>query len=279
MSRSCKPKLSRSTPFPNELIDEAMPRLNDTQWRVLCVVVRQTLGWQDTQTGTRKIRDWLTQSQLKARTGRNAEALAAAIEALVGQGTLVVEDAAGHPLDEPRKRRAYRGRSYYRLADAWLHRIGLPEGSRYLTNVTNSVFRSEARKTEYVSSGKPNTTKEKQTKEKVLPLTNDESVEPFPAKVQEFIASFENTSQECLGIVTDTTVSPGQLASLKRLLRNNAGRDWKPYLQAFFRSDFEYVKQHRYALSAFLNTANVLLLMKPPSVATENSSSALPRNV
>jgi len=191
----------------------------------------------------------------------------------------VVEGEDGNPLDSPQRRRAYRGRIYYRLADAWLHRIGLPEGSRDLTNVTNSVSRSEARKTEFVSSGKPNTTKEKQTKEKVLPLTNDESVAPSLSQVQEFIASFENTSQECLGIVTNTAVSPGQLASLKRLLRNAPGRDWKPYLQAFFKSDFQYVKQQGYALSAFLNTANVLLLMKPPSISTEDSSSALPRKV
>jgi len=192
-----------------------------------------------------------------------------------------VEDEAGHPLDSSGKRRAYRGRSYYRLADVWQIRIGLLTSDERgdSEHVSNSVSRSEARKTEFDNAGKPNTTKEKQTKEKVLPLTNDESVEPSLSQVQEFIASFEKASQECLGIATDTAVSPGQLANLKRLLRNHAGRDWKPHLQAFFRSDFQYVKQHRYALSAFLNTVNVLLLMKLPSVSTENSSYALPRNV
>ena len=51
---------ARSTPFPSHLLDDAMPLLSDTEWRVLCVVVRQTLGWEDGQ-GGRKREDWLTQ--------------------------------------------------------------------------------------------------------------------------------------------------------------------------------------------------------------------------
>ena len=27
------------TPFPNKLIDEVMPTLRDTEWRVLCVIL------------------------------------------------------------------------------------------------------------------------------------------------------------------------------------------------------------------------------------------------
>ncbi len=66
--------LLRTTPFPNHLLDNAMPRLRDTEWRLLCVLVRQTLGWQNKSEGGRKQRDWLTQAQLKKRTGRDSAA-------------------------------------------------------------------------------------------------------------------------------------------------------------------------------------------------------------
>lgn len=246
MKQRDKPGLSRTSPFPNALIDEVMPCLNDTQWRVLCVIVRQTLGWHDRQTGTRKARDWLTQSQLKARTGRNTEALAAAIETLVKQDYIVVEGKTGNPLDLPEKRRAYRDRCYYRLADVWLQRIGLritKFPGKDLMHVARVVSQHQERRTEFDGIEKSNRTKETQTKEKALPLTGNGQAEPYSAKVQEFIASFEKTSQECLGTRADTAVSPGQLASLRRLLRNHAEIDWKPYLQMFFRSDFQYAKR------------------------------------
>jgi len=55
-------------PFPSALLDEWLPRLKDTEWRLLCVVVRQTLGWKNGK--GRKRRDWMSQSQLMKRTGR-----------------------------------------------------------------------------------------------------------------------------------------------------------------------------------------------------------------
>ena len=80
---------ARSTPFPSYLLDDVMPLLSDTEWRLLCVFVRQTLGWEDGQ-GGRKRADWLTQSQLKARTGRASEAVSRAIDGLVQKGLIQV---------------------------------------------------------------------------------------------------------------------------------------------------------------------------------------------
>jgi len=286
MSSSKKPKFSRTTPFPNQLIDDVMPRLNDTQWRVLCVIVRQTMGWYDRHTGSRKVRDWLTQSQLKARTGRNAQALAAAIDLLGKQGYIVVEDESGNPLHSPQNRRAYRGRCYYRLADAWLRRVGLPVSGLSDNNLKQAAgvaFQTQTPKTEFDGSGKSNRTKEKQTKDTEsaapqLPLSTGRSDELPSAQTQEFIALFAKASQEYWGTTADTALTPQQLASLKRLLETHAGMDWTPHLQAFFRSDFQYVKQHGYALSAFVNTANVLLLMKQASSSTADLPSASSRN-
>jgi hypothetical protein len=102
-----------TTPIPNALLDEVMPTLGDTPWRLLCVVVRQTLGWQ--ADSGRKERDWLSHAQLKARTGRHSAAVCAAIEELVQRGLIKVEDEQGRPLVTPQARRRARSRVFYRL--------------------------------------------------------------------------------------------------------------------------------------------------------------------
>ena len=254
MSRSSKPNLSRTTPFPNELIDEAMPRVNDTQWRVLCVVVRQTLGWHDRRTGTRKIRDWLTQSQLKARTGRN-------VEALVEQGTIVVEGENGHPLDSSQRRQAYRGRIYYRLSDVWQMRIGLLTSDKREDSeqVSNSVFRTEARKTEFDSSGKPNTTKEtftkeKRTKENLFQLETD------------FYVAFMESANQYGKAVSQTGLALQEREQLQRWLSVTPKKIWKPLLSMYFESDLPYVIRHGHSLAAFLNTRYILRHRKYPAL-------------
>lgn len=107
---------SRSTtPFPSALLDEVMPTLRDTEWRLLCVIVRQTLGWQE-ETGRRKNRDWLTHRQLKARTGRSSEAVCRAIETLVARDLIEVEDKEGRRLETPQERQHRQGQLFFRLA-------------------------------------------------------------------------------------------------------------------------------------------------------------------
>ena len=108
--------LHATTPFPNLLLDEAMPRLKDTEWRVLCVIVRQTLGWQvDERTKQRKEADWLTHSQLKRRTGRASEALSKAVDVLVRDGWIEVCDVQERPLTTAVLRRNCRGPVFFRL--------------------------------------------------------------------------------------------------------------------------------------------------------------------
>jgi len=104
-----------STPFPNVLLDEVMPTLKDTQWRVLCVVVRQTLGWSAGH-GRRRARCWLSQSELKRRTGRQSEAVSKAIEYLVRRGLLEVATLRRDPLMTAAARRRCGGSVYYGLA-------------------------------------------------------------------------------------------------------------------------------------------------------------------
>lgn len=101
-------------PLPNRVVDEVMPTLKDTELRVLLVVLRQTWGWRD-GSGRFKARDWLTASQLRARTGRASESVSGAVDSLVRRGLIVVEDAAGRTLPTASHRRRHLGRLYYRL--------------------------------------------------------------------------------------------------------------------------------------------------------------------
>jgi len=111
------------TAFPNSLLDTVMPLLRDTEWRVLCVVVRRTVHFrQATQAGSPT---WITRAQLLAATGRDSEAVSRAVDALVQRRLLAVRDEAGRPLDSPAERRAARGKQLFALHPLLLRSINL----------------------------------------------------------------------------------------------------------------------------------------------------------
>ena len=107
--------LAPFTAMPNALIDEVMPTLKDTEWRLLCVIARQTVGWVD-NSGNRKERDWMSQSQLIAKTGRNSAALSAALDVLVRENLIECQTESGELLPTPEQRRRHRGRLYFSLS-------------------------------------------------------------------------------------------------------------------------------------------------------------------
>jgi hypothetical protein len=110
-----------------------MPLLTDTEWRILCVVVRQTLGWIEStpaedfgqgrsRTKThlnraRKRSDWISQSQLMKRTGRESEAVSKAISGLIRKKLLEVHSEAGADMSSPQARRRNCGKLWYRLPE------------------------------------------------------------------------------------------------------------------------------------------------------------------
>lgn len=105
-----------TTPVPTALLDKVMPKLRDTELRVLLVVVRQTLGWQvGKDPYLRKERDWLTQSQLMRRTGRASGAVARAVDVLVRHDLIDVLNEGGCLLNTPAERRRCLGKLYYRM--------------------------------------------------------------------------------------------------------------------------------------------------------------------
>ena len=111
------------TLFPHALIDTVMPTLSGTQWQLLCVIVRQTQGWLDRQTGGRKQSDWLSHSQLRRRTGRGSDALCRAVDALVQKKLIEVRDEKGQPLFTPSERRRSGSHLFYSLAPQLLARF------------------------------------------------------------------------------------------------------------------------------------------------------------
>lgn len=109
-------QLAPLVPVPAVYIDRAMSFLTDAEWRVLCVIIRQTLGWADPKNpGSRKERDWINQSQFRERTGKSRDSISRAVAGLVQHGLIVVENERGESLHTPRSRQQARDRLYYRL--------------------------------------------------------------------------------------------------------------------------------------------------------------------
>jgi hypothetical protein len=108
-----------TTPLPNLLLDKVMPRLRDTELRLLLIVIRQTTGWLQPD-GTRKQADWLSHFQLKRKTGRSSAAISKAIDALVRAKLVQVRDSFGVPLMSAHARR----QSHSRLCFSLNHDFG-----------------------------------------------------------------------------------------------------------------------------------------------------------
>ena len=121
------------TLFPHRLVDEVMPTLSGSEWALLCVVVRQTLGWHDPATGGRKTSDWLSHRQLRARTGRGSDAVCSAVDSLVRRDLIEVQDEAARLLPTSAERRRAR-RLFYALSPgllARLHPAEQPQAERF----------------------------------------------------------------------------------------------------------------------------------------------------
>ncbi|WP_394796298.1 hypothetical protein [Armatimonas sp.] len=96
--------------IPSAILDRWMPKLKDTELRVLLLVARQTIGRSGKEV------DWLAHSQLRKRTGRASEAVSAAVDSLIQKGLLEVVTLTGERLPTPEARRFHRGILLYRLS-------------------------------------------------------------------------------------------------------------------------------------------------------------------
>lgn len=141
-----------------------MPMLSCTQWQLLCVIIRQTQGWIDPQTGGRKTSDWLSHSQLRRRTGRGSDAICRAVDALVRKELIEVRDEQGQVLATAQQRQRSYSRLYYSLASQVLRHFQPAAPARPTSPVPLIPSR-------IVPSRKAETTKEK--------LTNKKPKKPF----------------------------------------------------------------------------------------------------
>jgi DNA-binding transcriptional ArsR family regulator len=105
----------RSTQVPNEIFDQHLPYLNQTQLKVLLVVIRQTLGWVNPKTKQRKRKDWISISFFSKRTRLTHKSISMAISALIYKELIVALDDSERELRHPKDRRGKR-RIYYAYA-------------------------------------------------------------------------------------------------------------------------------------------------------------------
>jgi DNA-binding MarR family transcriptional regulator len=258
------PRKSPTTPFPSALLDQVMPTLKDTEWRLLCVIVRQTLGWRDAATGGRKKWDWLTQRQLIRRTGRSSEAISRAINSLVRHGIIEAQSRTGRPLVTPIERRQARGHIRYALCSQFLDcqrrfEVLTSEYPESNDSSGNSPLRSQNRKSEFGGAVKPNGTKEttKQNITKRLTQRDHDALESF---LDLYSRQYESSGHGVLPEPSNQTIE-----SLSALLMNCSPTVLTRLSQAFFMCQMPVIVRNGYALDAFMDCIHLLQFMPPRS--------------
>lgn len=109
-------QLSGTTPVPNGLFDEHLPRLKSTELKLLLIIIRQTLGWRDQRTGKRKQKDWISGSQLREKTGCSRRALTDATAELIKKKLIQVTGEVGIQLRTAEERKG-KLRMFYKFQE------------------------------------------------------------------------------------------------------------------------------------------------------------------
>lgn len=107
-------QLSGTTPVPNGLFDEHLPKLKSTELKLLLIIIRQTWGWRDPRTNQPKHKDWISGSQLRKKTGCSRRALTDATASLVKRNLIQVSGDAGISLRTAEERKG-KLRMFYRF--------------------------------------------------------------------------------------------------------------------------------------------------------------------
>ncbi|WP_299676162.1 replication protein [uncultured Dokdonia sp.] len=87
------------TGVPNEVFDIHLQHLGYAELKVLLVIIRQTYGWVDKQTGSHKSRDWISRQFFVKKTGLSKRAVSKAIAGLQGKNLIVITDSKGSSLN------------------------------------------------------------------------------------------------------------------------------------------------------------------------------------
>ena len=240
-----------SIPFPNRLVDEQMPNLSDTEWRIVCVLVRQTLGWVEGVGGQRKKRDWLTHSQLRIRTGRESAAVSRAIQSLLAKQLILVEDSEGKTLLTPHQRQHNLGRLYFRLHP------------RLLADA--KIEGENAKKESFVA--KNENTKAKTTKETIYKNTPPSPSQEKQSPVQQFHALYQRRFQQHAPHNLLPPYSANKEGKLiESLLEQYSLETLCDLLEWFFALKDKWVREQGYSLVAFRHRLPKLLMSDTPAI-------------
>ncbi|MFI5405272.1 MAG: replication protein [Nitrososphaerales archaeon] len=88
----------KTTQIPNVLLDHYLPDLSVAELKILLVILRQTNGWIDKHTKSRKTRDRISHSQFIEKTGLSRRIISQTISKLQGRGLIAVTDHTGRSL-------------------------------------------------------------------------------------------------------------------------------------------------------------------------------------
>ena len=108
-----------STQTPNVILDEWMPLLSGPEFKIISLLVRQTIGFQlDKETGRRKERDWMNIGQIIKKTGIKSDRTVSKSIANLSEIYKLIEPVTekGFLLNSPAKRESHSGKIYYRLS-------------------------------------------------------------------------------------------------------------------------------------------------------------------
>jgi hypothetical protein len=102
------------TKVPNKILDDDLKHLKYAELKVLLVVIRQTLGWVNRQTGKHKRWDWISQRFFVRKTGLSGRAVSTAISSLIQKEYIQVKNSKG-PVLVHSKQRQYEQKLYFSL--------------------------------------------------------------------------------------------------------------------------------------------------------------------
>jgi hypothetical protein len=177
--------IPNTTPTPNIIFNGLMRKMNDTEFRIVMLVVRATLGWiADKESGMRKVEDWISSSQLREKTGRQSGAISKAIDHCIQEGWIEARNKNGEILDTKEKRK---GKNlYFRLGKSILfdtssesEDVVVKDKKDYPPLRFSSPTSSE---NEVQPLRKANTTKETTTKEIIQKDATEQSSENIKAR-------------------------------------------------------------------------------------------------
>lgn len=194
--------IPNTTPTPNWLLNGEMKKMNETELKVVLLVIRKTLGWYDPLTKGRREQDYISQSQFMEFTGKSNRAIATAIDSCVKTGWIIARDRNGVACDTPEKRR--RRKVWYQLGAVFINKISSEESSqddKDSKNLVNILPKSsehlDTNLVKKVHNTKETLTKETIQKEQLATPPTEES----PFLWEEYLKKMGEDKNKALNII------------------------------------------------------------------------------